>query len=193
MPSDSSNRGSEGRSREDLFQHQQFQRGVPHIAGSRLSNGATPPNHSENPYRRTQNIQRSKSLTRPERHRPRQGMLSGTHRQDATSSAIPQATHRRPHNQPMSHNLQAQLEKHKQQHQQHAVPAEAVKSKLSDSVEQDEEEEEKEPKVLTSWWSWCAFLCTCCFPSFIIRAWFGKSNKSMQQAWREKVRERERS
>ncbi|KAI8877989.1 glycosyltransferase family 2 protein [Backusella circina FSU 941] len=88
----------------------------------------------------TNHIHRSKSLTRPERQRPKQSMFQ--------NNLLPVAL----------------------------VPSE-------DTAKDDK----KEPNVLTSWWAWWAFLCTCCFPPFIIKKCFGKTNKSMQQAWREKV------
>ncbi|CAO3672035.1 unnamed protein product [Rhizopus stolonifer] len=53
--------------------------------------------------------------------------------------------------------------------------------------EEPQEEKEKEPKVLTSAWAWISYLLTCCIPSIVLRTCFGKSNKNMQQAWREKV------
>ncbi|KAG1084745.1 hypothetical protein G6F42_021662 [Rhizopus arrhizus] len=82
----------------------------------------------------------------------------------------------------MSSNLQMQLAQQKQQQMNNgAIP---VSSQMSDLSDQDEQ---KEPSPLNNWWAWVAFLCTCCYPPYIIRVWFGKSNKNMQQAWREKV------
>lgn len=143
-----------------------------------------------NPYHRgTTNINRSKSLTRPERQRPRTGMINRNPSQPR-HSRIPATNQPNNHsnnqpnnhlnnhlnNQPMSSSLQLQLEQQKQQQQQQQQP-----------IQVEEKEKEKEPRVLTNWWAWIAFLCTCCFPNYIIRVWFGKSNKNMQQAWREKV------
>jgi hypothetical protein len=86
-------------------------------------------------------------------------------------------THNNSYNQPMSNNLQLQLQQQKQ----------LLNENKSNASYVEPEEEIKEPSVLNNWWAWIAFLCTCCFPNYIIRVWFGKSNKGMQQAWREKV------
>jgi chitin synthase len=194
-------------------QHQQRQNlpGGPPSANrmpqpARPSNGVTLNYLQPSPYQRgSANINRSKSLTRPERQRPRPGMInasnnlgaggpsqrrtSGLNRRKTANNGnngngdgnggIP----RNAHNQPMSNNLQMQLAQQKQQQQMNngAIP---LASNMSDLSEQDEE---KEPSPLNNWWAWIAFLCTCCYPSYIIRVWFGKSNKNMQQAWREKV------
>ncbi|KAI9486594.1 MAG: chitin synthase [Benjaminiella poitrasii] len=149
---------------------------------------------TNNPYyQRGSTINRSKSLTRPERQRPRPGLINA-HGANAPQRHPSLGPHRRrshltgntperhsSYNQPMSNNLQMQLAQQKQQ----MNAAEPVQSQ--DSTLDDKEDEEKEPSVLNNWWAWIAFICTCCFPSYIIRVWFGKSNKSMQQAWREKV------
>ncbi|KAI9314161.1 chitin synthase [Dichotomocladium elegans] len=95
-----------------------------------------------------QTISRSRSLTRPERQRPRQGMIRTPSQQPAGLNNAP-------------------------------PPPVAEKN--------DENDDELKPKVLTSWWSWVAFLATCCFPPFVIRIVFRKPNALMQQAWREKV------
>ncbi|KAG0739271.1 hypothetical protein G6F23_009070 [Rhizopus arrhizus] len=50
-----------------------------------------------------------------------------------------------------------------------------------------QKEQEETDKTLTSAWAWIAYLATCCIPSYFLRTCFGKSNKNMQQAWREKV------
>ncbi|KAL9557864.1 hypothetical protein MBANPS3_001173 [Mucor bainieri] len=191
------------------YMHQQRQNlpggHVPTTANNRMpqparpSNGVTPNHLQPSPYHRgSTNINRSKSLTRPERQRPRPGMINagaGGPSQRRTSGLNHRKTNRgdgggnggiphNAHNQPMSNNLQMQLAQQKQQQQMNngAMPVSSQMSGLS-----DQEEEEKEPSPLTNWWAWIAFLCTCCYPPYIIRVWFGKSNKNMQQAWREKV------
>lgn len=164
-----------------LNHHQQHNR-IPHPG--RPSNGVTRPDYLEpnSPYRRGgANVSRSKSLTRPERQRPRTNMINAHEQHDGNHprrriSMLNQQ--RATLNQPMSNQLQAQLAQQKeQQQQQQQQPPTPLAA----------EEKPKEEKVLTNWWAWTAYLATCCFPSYIIRVWFGKSNKSMQQAWREKV------
>lgn len=170
---------------------------------ARPSNGVTPNHLQPSSYHRgSTNINRSKSLTRPERQRPRPGMINASNNlgaggpsQRRTSGLNHRKTSRgdgghggnggiphNSHNQPMSSNLQMQLAQQKQQQMNNgAIP---VSSQMSDLSDQDEQ---KEPSPLNNWWAWVAFLCTCCYPPYIIRVWFGKSNKNMQQAWREKV------
>ncbi|KAI7898177.1 chitin synthase [Cokeromyces recurvatus] len=46
---------------------------------------------------------------------------------------------------------------------------------------------EEKVKVLTNWWSWIAFLMTCCIPSWFIRVCLRKKDSMVQQAWREKL------
>lgn len=155
----------------------------------------------QHPYHRaTANLNRSKSLTRPERQRPRTGMIKHTtsiRQQAATTTANTAAggsggnggninSPRTPfnnsnyngRNQPMSNNLQLQLQQQKQQQ---------LMNNGAQSVMEEQEPLEKEPSVLNNWWAWIAFLCTCCIPNYIIRVWGRKPNKNMQQAWREKV------
>ncbi|KAI8366234.1 chitin synthase [Blakeslea trispora] len=117
-------------------------------------------------------LNRSKSLTRPERQRPRFGMISSNPNQ-STHQSRHHSNVRYP--QPMPNQLQLQLQQQKQS---------LSTERLSDVSTIESKEK---PRVLTSWWAWIAFLCTCCFPNCIIRICFGKSNRGMQQAWREKV------
>ncbi|KAI9248939.1 chitin synthase [Helicostylum pulchrum] len=173
------NRNHETLSREYVFQ-QQYRAIAPAV-----------PSHKQaeaRPYHRGAiQINRSKSLSRPERQRPRTGMINinpSVRHQQVKHIMDNQRRSRTGHrntqnlNQPMSSNLQQQLQQQKQQKQQH------LNQPLTSEII---EEREKEPKVLTSWWAWIAFLSTCCFPNYIIRVWFGKTNKNMQQAWREKL------
>jgi chitin synthase len=147
----------------------------------------------QNPYHQiSANLNRSKSLTRPERRRPRPGMIAQTNSIRGRPGSLRGRnqnnndinSNRHSMNQPMSNNLQMQLAQQKRQ--QMANNGQPVKgfSKV-DSIE--DEELEKEASVLNNWWAWIAFLVTCCFPNYIIRHCFGKPNKNMQQAWREKV------
>lgn len=144
------------------------------------------------PYHRSiTHINRTKSLSRPERQRPRTGMIhrhpSARHQQAKNLVDTQRfSTQQHTRNQPMSNHLQAQLEYQKQQQQLINGAAGSGSTSIM-AAPVAEPPKEKEPKVLTSWWAWSAYLITCCFPSYIIRVWFGKTNKNMQQAWREKV------
>lgn len=160
----------------------EYQHRIPHPG--RPSNGVTRPSNDyleANPYRRggATNMNRSKSLTRPERQRPRTNMINAHEQHDNNNPrrriSFLNQTRQPTLNQPMSNQLQAQLAQQREQQQQQPPPP------------SQDEEKPKEEKVLTNWWAWIAYLCTCCYPSYIIRVWFGKSNKGMQQAWREKV------
>lgn len=201
--------------REQIHEHGPPQPARPHPSGG-VGLRANFDDTVQHPYHRaTANLNRSKSLTRPERQRPRTGMIKRTTsiRQQAaattsTAAASAAATagggggagghggdnihHRTPfnnanyngRNQPMSNNLQLQLQQQKQQQQ--------LMNNIggAQSVIEEQEPVEKEPSPLNNWWAWIAFLCTCCIPNYIIRVWGRKPNKNMQQAWREKVRKR---
>ena len=150
--------------------------------------------HQAQPYRRV-SVSRARSLSRPERQRPRQGMLNRTpsqHRAAAGARLAPGANSpmQRPppgnamygQQQPMSPHLQQQLQQQKL-HQQQAA---GLDTPMPDQNKDDDEDEIK-PKVLVSWWSWIAYLVTCCFPGCCIKVVFRKPNALMQQAWREKM------
>jgi chitin synthase len=144
----------------------------------------------QSPYHRSSaNLNRSKSLTRPERQRPRAGMINNSNPNAQMHGARhpgslrrnhppipPSDNHRHSVNQPMSSNLQLQLAQQKQQHQM-----------INEPVKSISEEQVKEANVLNNWWAWIAFLVTCCFPNYIIRHCFGKPNNNIQQAWRQKL------
>lgn len=127
-------------------------------------------------------VGRSRSLTRPERQRPRPGLIR-TPSRTRPPQAHPMIMPPRMQNQPMSNRLQQQLLEQKmaqqQQQQQTALPSHPI-----------EEEKQEKPKVLTSWWAWTAFLVTCCIPNWFIRVCLRKPNPMMQQAWREKVKDK---
>lgn len=195
MPSERGYSSSEAQSREYYHYQQYQQRGIkplPQIERGNYEEIAQAP-HLEDSYQRMRvqsnstNIQRSKSLTRPERQRPKQSMISHAQQQQHQQQHHRRhhdynqhLHHRRPHSRPMSSQLQQQLEVQKQS-QTTLPPVTLVPS--VDTAKEDQ----KEPKVLTSWWAWIAFICTCCFPPIMIEKCFGKTNKNMQQAWREKV------
>lgn len=152
----------------------------------------------QGPYQQgSANLNRSKSLTRPERQRPRPGMINNSNvNKQPNGSRYRRSLHRKQNNdinsnrlntnQPMSRNLQTQLAQQKQQHQM-AIDSLSAREFSDEGV--PDEELEKEARVLNNWWAWIAFLVTCCFPNYIIHHCFGKPNKNMQQAWREKVSE----
>ncbi|KAI8978405.1 chitin synthase [Pilobolus umbonatus] len=109
---------------------------------------------------------RSKSLNRPERRRPRQSMIK---------KALPIRSNVEANNrqtQAMPRHLQEQITNY---------------GYHLDKVESDDNTTVVEPSELSSWWAWTAYLLTCCFPSCFIRICFHKTNKNMQQAWREKM------
>jgi hypothetical protein len=105
-------------------------------------------------------------------------------------------------NQPMSNRLQQQLQQQKLQQQHEALlgqggggnrppaggntPSAGMDPRQQKKLQQLEEEENK-PKVLTNWWSWMAFLATCCIPNWFMRVCMRMPNPLTQQAWREKV------
>lgn len=186
------------RSREYLNQPQRQPTRTPPIAGGRNPHQYNQYHHQQHteggeygrgPYRRV-SVSRSRSLSRPERQRPKQGMIRSPSQNRAAIGVrpYPGAAHpsmyggQRPYyNQPMSSHLQQQLQQQKLQQQQAAgldapIPKESAP-----------EEPEPKPKVLTSWWAWTAFLLTCCIPNWFIRVVLRKPNPLMQQAWREKV------
>ncbi|KAI8393502.1 chitin synthase-domain-containing protein [Radiomyces spectabilis] len=143
-------------------------------------------------YRRS-SMNRSRSLSRPERQRPRQGMIRSPSQQRAMANRYPMQPgtqnpmmmQGRPRpNQPMSNRLQQQLQQQKLHQQQEALLDQAP---LQANRAQEELIDEEKPKVLTSWWAWIAFLATCCIPNWFIRVCFRKPNAMMQQAWREKL------
>ncbi|KAG2225412.1 hypothetical protein INT45_010048 [Circinella minor] len=150
--------------------------------------------HQAQPYRRV-SVSRARSLSRPERQRPRQGMLNRTPSQHRAAAGArlapganspmgrpPPANNMYGQQQPMSPHLQQQLQQQKL-HQQQAA---GLDTPMPDQNKEDEEDDIK-PKILVSWWSWIAYLVTCCFPGCCIKVVFRKPNALMQQAWREKM------
>ncbi|KAI9260371.1 chitin synthase [Helicostylum pulchrum] len=159
----------------------------------------TPPGSGgQGPYRRV-SMNRSRSLSRPERQRPRTGMIRSPSQQQRINQQQqgrygppggpggppgPGGSMRpRPNNYPMPNRLQHQLQQQKI-YQQEALldqqPGPNQKKPLPPP-------EEEQPKVLTSWWAWMAFLLTCCFPNWFLRVCLKKNNAMVQQAWREKL------
>lgn len=170
----------------------------------RPMHGQRPPqaqyNANNNMAYRQGSVSRSRSLSRPERQRPRQGMLNRTpsqHRAAAGVYLAPGAANPQAARQPMS---PAQLQQQKLQQQRAAgltagggMAAASSGNAMHMQSQQpplpppkDEEEEDK-PPVRTTLWGWIAFLVTCCYPPVFIRVVFRKENALMQQAWREKV------
>ena len=193
-------------------QHHHHYRSQPH----RIPPGQGPPNRpmhgqqrppqaqyntGNNMTYRQGSVSRSRSLSRPERQRPRQGMLHRTpsqHRAAAGVHLAPGAANPQAARQPMS---PAQLQQQKLQQQRAAgltagggMAAAASTSAMHMQSQQpplpppkDDQEDEDKPPVRTTLWGWVAFLVTCCYPPVFIRVVFRKENALMQQAWREKV------
>ncbi|KAI8073128.1 chitin synthase-domain-containing protein [Gongronella butleri] len=166
-------------------------------------------------YRRANTVSRSKSLSRPERQRPRQGMfrtpsqqrrMIGSGQLGPIGNTMMHHYQRPPPrmnspNQPMSNRLQQQLHQQKLQQQQEALnyaaaapnanhrqlAGPAVKGKYNPQPATPAKVPEIKPKVLTNWWSWMAFMFTCCCPNWCLRVCLRKRNPWVQQAWREKV------
>ncbi|KAG0914330.1 hypothetical protein G6F57_002032 [Rhizopus arrhizus] len=139
---------------------------------------------SQGNYRRV-DMNRSRSLSRPERQRPKQGLIRSPSQQQRMMQQQQQQQRmmrQRPSNQPMPNRLQNQLQQQKFQQQQEA----GLLDDLPKGKEEIPQEEEK-VKVLTSWWAWCAYLMTCCIPNWFLRVCLRKKNPMVQQAWREKL------
>lgn len=153
-----------------------------------------PPVVGQGPYRRV-SMNRSRSLSRPERQRPRQGMIRSPSQQQRMYQQQQQQQGRyqpgpphqggpnnmRPRPNPMPNRLQSQLQQQKMYQQ------EALLNQPQQSGKKVQEPEEEKIKVLTSWWAWIAFLMTCCIPNWFLRVCLGKRNALVQQAWREKL------
>lgn len=153
-------------------------------------------------------LRRAKSLSRPERQRPRQGILRSTANGPGHSSPnttiYQQHNHPRPQGQPMPDQLAQQLAQHRKDHirQQRtttqglskhdldlaSIPANQRTRRPAGDRKSQGRKDRSASAVRTGSWAWFAFLITCCFPSCCIRVCFGKSNAMMRQAWREKVK-----
>lgn len=129
---------------------------------------------------RRSTMNRARSLSRPERQRPRQGMFRSPSQQQRLQYHVRPPMQQRP-SQPMSNSLQHQLQQQKLQQQQEAIQPVPVPAKLQ------KKEPEENVKVLTNWWAWIAFIMTCCVPNWFLKVCLRKRNSLVQQAWREKV------
>ena len=166
---------------------------MPHGPGRPMIRpGATGPTPPPVQYRQA-SVSRARSLTRPERQRPRQGMIRSPSQQRQMQQQQQQQQHAggmmmagAPYQQQQRvsqmHHLQQQRIR-----QQQAAGLSAPLPPPVPEKDDDDNDPAMKPKVLTSWWSWVAFLATCCIPSCCIRIVFRKPNALMQQAWREKV------
>jgi chitin synthase len=149
------------------------------------------PAGGQGPYRRV-SMNRSRSLSRPERQRPRQGMIRSPSQQQRMQqqgryyAGPPQQggpnNNMRPRPNPMPNRLQSQLQQQKMYQQQ-----EALLNQPQQPGKKVPEPEEEKVKVLTNWWAWVAFLMTCCIPNWFLRVCLRKRNAMVQQAWREKL------
>ncbi|KAI7864899.1 chitin synthase-domain-containing protein [Spinellus fusiger] len=116
------------------------------------------------------------SMTRTDRHRPRQSMFRTPSQSNMYRSTSRQL---REQKKPIPIHLKQKLEEKRQ-----SFIASRVEADEETQTDPDESVLEKTP---TSWWAWLAFLLTCCIPSIFIRVCLKKQNKQMQQAWREKL------
>lgn len=159
------------------------------------------PMGGQGPYRRV-SMNRSRSLSRPERQRPRQGMIRSPSQQQRMQQqqryynngnaqtpppGHPQHQRPRPNNYPMPNRLQNQLQQQKMQQQQEALLNQPQMSQQQQMQQKKQQEPEEKVKVLTSWWAWLAFLMTCCIPNWFLRVCLRKRDAMVQQAWREKL------
>ncbi|KAI7876884.1 hypothetical protein K492DRAFT_172137 [Lichtheimia hyalospora FSU 10163] len=166
---------------------------MPHGPGRPMIRpGATGPTPPPVQYRQA-SVSRARSLTRPERQRPRQGMIRSPSQQRQMQQQQQQQQHaggmmmagapsQQQQRMSQMHHLQQQRIR-----QQQAAGLSAPLPPPVPEKDDDDNDPAMKPKVLTSWWSWVAFLATCCIPSCCIRIVFRKPNALMQQAWREKL------
>jgi chitin synthase len=140
-------------------------------------------------------MNRSRSLSRPERQRPRQGMIRSPSQQQRLQQQgrypngppPPQGMRPRPNNYPMPNRLQHQLQQQKMYQQQEALLDQPPNTSTNQIIPNKKDIPEEDIKVLTNWWAWIAFLMTCCIPNWFLRICLKKRNALVQQAWREKV------
>jgi chitin synthase len=148
------------------------------------------PMGGQGPYQRV-NMNRAKSLSRPERQRPKTGMIRSPSQQQRMQQQqrynSMQQQRPRPNNYPMPNRLQQQLQQQKMQQQN------AILNQNPPPPPPPEKEPEEKIKVLTNWWAWIAFLMTCCIPNWFLRVCLRKRNALVQQAWREKVNEKKKN
>ncbi|CDS10376.1 hypothetical protein LRAMOSA03052 [Lichtheimia ramosa] len=162
---------------------------MPHGPGRPMIRpGATGPTPPPVQYRQA-SVSRARSLTRPERQRPRQGMIRSPSQQRQMQQQQQQQHHAGGMMAPHPSHQQRMSQMHHQQRlrQQQAAGLSAPLPPPVPEKEDLDDDPAIKPKVLTSWWSWVAFLATCCIPSCCIRIVFRKPNALMQQAWREKL------
>lgn len=169
------------------------------------------PNNGQGPYRRV-SMNRSRSLSRPERQRPKTGMIRSPSQQQriqqqqqqqgryygggppgGPNGSSPTSGGMRPPR-PMPNRLQHQLQQQKM-YQQEALLDQSGNlppqpNNAANSKKAQQEIPEEKVKVLTNWWAWIAFLMTCCIPNWFLRVCLRKRNAMVQQAWREKVKKK---
>lgn len=166
------------------------------------------PQHHDN-IRRQTSLTRNRSLSRPDRYRPRPSMIRNTTPPSQQGPLVPpHATNTPmsneyngvplqrpgvPDHRPMPNRLQQQqIQQQKLRQQQEAGLGHAILRNPTTHVRktkqhQQPEEEDDQPNVLTSWWAWTAYIATCCFPAWCLRTCCRKRSILVQQAWREKV------
>ena len=160
---------------------------------------ATPPTA---PHRyRQSSVNRQRSLTRPERQRPRPGML----RQRTGSDSIPPVPQAQA---PVDPQAQQQRVDQNMRNRIRGYPSENRVRKTSMSQQQRQQvqsntkqqaqrkelqrrasSKRKPPKakVKMTWWAIVAQVLTCCFPNWCLKTCLKKKDPLVRQAWREKL------
>lgn len=144
------------------------------------------------PYRRV-SLSRARSLSRPERQRPRPGMFRDHTRGEADYRPGPPPQQQPSMGRPLGpaeqqRRLRQQIQRQSTlpippQPQQQQIPAQGP------IVPPPRGEKKKSlgTKVVRGWWGWTARIATCCFPNWFIKSCLRKPNALTQQAWREKL------
>jgi chitin synthase len=156
----------------------------------------TPPS-AANRYRQS-TVNRQRSLTRPERQRPRPGMVRS---RENSEIIIPPVT-----GPPVDPQLQQQRVDQKVRNRIRGYPSENRVRKTSVSQQQGPPQDSRlqaqrkelqrrasskrkppKAKVKLTWWAITAQVLTCCCPNWCLKACLRKKDPLVRQAWREKV------
>lgn len=131
------------------------------------------------PYRRV-SLSRARSLSRPERQRPRPGMLRGESSEYRARPMGPAEQQRR---------MRQQMQQQQQYPQQPITSSKPLPQGPIVPPPPSKQPMVAKPKdrVVRGWWGWTARIVTCCLPNWFIKTCFRKQNALMQQAWREKL------
>lgn len=150
------------------------------------------------PYRRV-SLSRARSLSRPERQRPRPGMLRDHSRGEMEYRPSPSPGPGRPLGPAeQQRRMRQQMQQMNIQRQSTLPPqAGAANSPLptlpptglqrTQTATTVKKVNQQQDRVVRGWWGWTARIATCCFPNWFIKSCLRKPNAQMQQAWREKL------